>query len=104
MDRAYINSIIKSNKIIIFNDDLVNVDENERKLSEIFDLIRIYQINEDYILLKNISKLQDSLNCKAYLNTLCKRNRKINVSCVLNENINKFHLVLIVPVSIYKWD
>jgi hypothetical protein len=44
MDRAYINSIIKSNKIIIFNDDLVNVDENERKLSEIFDLIRIYQL------------------------------------------------------------
>lgn len=77
--RAYIDSIIKSNKIVLFNDDIMNVDENMRRLSEILDLIRIYQINEEYIFVKNISKLQDTLNCKAYLNTLCKRYKKIIV-------------------------
>ncbi len=78
--RAYIDSIIKSNKIVVFIDDKVeNKEETTRKLIELKDLLRVYQINEQYILIKQISKLQDSLNSKAYLNTLCRRNKKINV-------------------------
>ena len=79
--RAYIDSKIKLNQILIFVDDLKtnSVNEYARKLTDIIDLLRIYQVNEECIAVKYISKLQDSLNCKAYLNTLCRRNKKIHV-------------------------
>ena len=65
--RAYIDSIIKSNKIVVFIDDKIETkEETARKLIELKDLLRVYQINEQYILIKQISKLQDSLNSKAY--------------------------------------